>query len=493
MARLRRPLAEPAALEINRPRLPWWTLLPLWAQVVLLPLVLVWLLGWLAATLTRLLWRYPLTVALLGVGGWLYLHTGPWWLLGTGVGVGLVLVVWWWRHRSSFTRCAVPQVRTEWRRLSIYGRQWRTVMRLSDLTKTAHGREHRPVLGRVRAEGWRDRVRVRMVKGQAPVQWETRAEGLAHSFHATSCRVRVVRPGTVELDLIHRDPLVAPIPVPMLADDATPVDLKRITVGRTETGKPWRIRLLGTHLLAVGISGAGKGSLLWSILWQLAPAIRAGQVRLVGIDPKGGMELGQAPELFDRIVFDNGPDAVALLEELAGYVRERAGRYRGWLRNWTPQTGDPFTLLVVDELADVIAYQADKTLRERAARAVQTITSQGRAPGVCVLGLLQDPRKEVVSFRHLFSTRIAMRLDEPAQVDMVLGDGVRQRGANAHEVSEYTPGVAWVKVDGRREPVRARAFQVTDHNLAVLEAHVTGRRARVYPFPAAALPGGEVA
>ncbi|MBV8931628.1 MAG: cell division protein FtsK, partial [Kutzneria sp.] len=139
------------------------------------------------------------------------------------------------------------------------------------------------------------------------------------------------------------------------------------------------------------------------------------------------------------------------------------------------------------------AYQADKTLRERAARAVQTITSQGRAPGVCVLGLLQDPRKEVVSFRHLFSTRIAMRLDEPAQVDMVLGDGVRQRGANAHEVSEYTPGVAWVKVDGRREPVRARAFQVTDHNLAVLEAHVTGRRARVYPFPAAALPGGEVA
>ncbi|AHH94245.1 FtsK/SpoIIIE domain-containing protein [Kutzneria albida] len=165
-------------------------------------------------------------------------------------------------------------------------------------------------------------------------------------------------------------------------------------------------------MLAVEVSGAGKASLLWSIVWQLAPAIRAGKVRLVGIDPKGGMELGQAPDLFHRVVFDNGPDAVALLEELAKDVKARAGRYRGWLRNWTPETGDPFTLLVVDELADVIAYQQDRQLRERAARAVQTITSQGRAPGVCVLGLLQDPRKEVVGFRHLFPTKIAMRLDE---------------------------------------------------------------------------------
>jgi S-DNA-T family DNA segregation ATPase FtsK/SpoIIIE len=104
---------------------------------------------------------------------------------------------------------------------------------------------------------------------------------------------------------------------------------------------------------------------------------------------------------------------------------------------------------------------------------------------VCVLGLLQDPRKEVISFRHLFSTRIAMRLDEKAQVDMVLGDGVRERGAAAQEISENTPGVAWVKEDGRREPVRARAFHVTDTDLDELVEYVTGRaphRADVLPF-----------
>jgi S-DNA-T family DNA segregation ATPase FtsK/SpoIIIE len=215
----------------------------------------------------------------------------------------------------------------------------------------------------------------------------------------------------------------------------------------------------------------------------LAPAIKAGLVKLYGIDPKGGMELGQAPEVFERVVYDNGSHAVTLLEWLAQEVKRRAESYRGRRRMWTAESGDPFILLVVDELADVIAYQTDKNLRDRATRAVQAITSQGRAPGVCVLGLLQDPRKEIIAFRHLFSTRIAMRLDEPAQVDMVLGDGVRKRGAAAHEISEHTPGVAWVKEDGKREPVRARTFHVTDDHLAQLVTYLTGRPP-IPPVPA---------
>jgi S-DNA-T family DNA segregation ATPase FtsK/SpoIIIE len=76
-----------------------------------------------------------------------------------------------------------------------------------------------------------------------------------------------------------------------------------------------------------------------------------------------------------------------------------------------------------------------------------------------------------------------MRLDEPEQVDMVLGDGVRERGAAAHEISEDTPGVAWVKLDGRREPQRARAFQTTDADLNELQEYVsTGRSAAPRPL-----------
>jgi S-DNA-T family DNA segregation ATPase FtsK/SpoIIIE len=98
------------------------------------------------------------------------------------------------------------------------------------------------------------------------------------------------------------------------------------------------------------------------------------------------------------------------------------------------------------------------------------------------------PRKQIIDFRHLFATKIAMRLDETEQVDMVLGDGVRERGAAAHEISEDTPGVAWAKIDGRREPDRARAFHTTDHDLDELSAYVTAGRVNA---PAVLLPIGQ--
>ena len=70
-------------------------------------------------------------------------------------------------------------------------------------------------------------------------------------------------------------------------------------------------------------------------------------------------------------------------------------------------------------------------LRERVMNALATLTTQGRAVGYSVVAALQDPRKDVLAIRSLFPDRIAMRLDEPEQVDMVLGDGARDRGAAA--------------------------------------------------------------
>ncbi|MDQ3275441.1 MAG: FtsK/SpoIIIE domain-containing protein, partial [Actinomycetota bacterium] len=255
------------------------------------------------------------------------------------------------------------------------------------------------------------------------------------------------------------------------------VDLARVVIGRTETGRPWTVRLLDRHVLVAGVSDAGKSSVVWAVLRALAPWVRAGRVQVFGIDPKGGMELGRAPRLFQRLfqrlVCDNGAEAVELLEHVAVLTRHRAQALRDHgTRKWSAESGQPFVLLVIDELADVIAYQPDHALRKRANAALQSIVSQGRAPGVCVLGQMQDPRKQVIEFRHLFPVRIAMRLDEPEQVDMVLGDGVRDRGATAHEIDETTPGVAWVKLDGRRDPVRARAFHSTDADLDELTASV---------------------
>ena len=90
---------------------------------------------------------------------------------------------------------------------------------------------------------------------------------------------------------------------------------------------------------------------------------------------------------------------------------------------------------------------------------------------MCVVGALQDPRKDVISLRNLFSTRIALRLDESDQVDMVLGDGARDRGA-ACELIPADPatgaGVAFVRLESDPDPVRVRAGWVTDADIRSL-------------------------
>jgi DNA segregation ATPase FtsK/SpoIIIE, S-DNA-T family len=91
--------------------------------------------------------------------------------------------------------------------------------------------------------------------------------------------------------------------------------------------------------------------------------------------------------------------------------------------------------------------------------------------GVCVVGALQDPRKDVISLRNLFSTRIALRLDESDQVDMVLGDGARDRGALADEISrlpQIGAGVGYVRLEASPDPVRVRAAYVTDQDIRAM-------------------------
>jgi len=70
--------------------------------------------------------------------------------------------------------------------------------------------------------------------------------------------------------------------------------------------------------------------------------------------------------------------------------------------------------------------------------------------------------------RQLFTVRIGLRLTESTQTTMVLGPGAREAGAVCDEISDLTPGVGYVMVDGTAQPTRVRAFQVTDADIAHL-------------------------
>jgi DNA segregation ATPase FtsK/SpoIIIE, S-DNA-T family len=181
-----------------------------------------------------------------------------------------------------------------------------------------------------------------------------------------------------------------------------------------------------------------------------------------------------------------------MLEAEVAAMQARAGQFAGKHRAHTPSPDHPFVVIFVDEVAFLTAYHPDKGLRERIRAALATLTTQGRAVGYCVVAALQDPRKEVLPIRNLFPDRIAMRLDEPEQVDMVLGDGARERGALADQIStdEATgAGVAYVRLADDPDPVRVRAAWVSDPTIrAMCEQY-----ARV-PIPElAAIEAGEAA
>ncbi len=419
---------------------------------------------------------------------------------------------WFAFASESFDRRVLSRVRMWWRRRR-YTRRWAHIMVAAGLTaRNRARRELAPRVAWVRQGRYADVLRVRLPDGITAARFTEKLPEITEALRAREARLlapprrrlprwltsRVSaefrfsdrRPGTVFLRLAFGDPLARTIlATPSTTDE---VDLGALRIGRRDDGRDWLVSLRGTHVLLAGATGSGKGSVLWSLLAALGPAIRDGVVQVVGLDPKGGMELGYGQELFRELVTMHGTDAeeeaVQFLEGLADEADRRAHLLAGHTRLLTPTTSLPFLLVVIDELASITALLSDSKRQRRADAALGRLLTKGRAPGVCVIGALQDPRKDVVRWRDLFPTRIGLRLVDEGQVDMVLGDGARGRGARCDEIPESAPGVGYVIEDGSRATTRVRAAFLTDDDIR----HI----ATTYrPAPAVAgelhTPGGE--
>ncbi|MER7500408.1 FtsK/SpoIIIE domain-containing protein [Nonomuraea pusilla] len=386
-------------------------------------------------------------------------------LLLTPVLVGLV--AWAMTDRSSFARWIGYRLLAWWRLVWIYRRHWQPVMSVSGLARHLHGRDYLPRLGTVTCTSWADLVTVRMLDGQALKDWTDRLDHLAHGFGAPSCRVTVAKAGHLTLTFPRHNPLATPIPALPIPQEAT---VGPVEIGTREDGQPWRLKVHGTHVLVAGATGAGKGSILWSAIRGLLPAMRAGLAEVWALDPKL-MELSFGRELFHGRYAADPADCADLLDEAVSVMQKRAARFAGLQRSHTATVEDPFVLVVVDEVAFLTAYQADRQLKQRICAALATLTTQGRAVGIGVMAALQDPRKEVMNIRNLFPDKIALRLDESEQVDMVLGDGARDRGALADHISpvpERGAGVGYVRLETSPDPIRVRAAYVSDDDIRAM-------------------------
>ncbi|GAA3218412.1 cell division protein FtsK [Pseudonocardia petroleophila] len=435
--------------------------------------------------------RHPAFALIPVLGIW---AVALWGATAVASGLGGLLagfLIWWRAHPPTYDRWIAPRIRTIWRRWTAYrGRRWRGVLTDCDLTRENRrtGQILCPRVLRVRAVTPSiDTLSVRTVRGQDPATFTEKMPALADALGAHRVAVTRARPGVLSMVVERRMPfpnVIDAAPIPAASDL---VDLRALDVGDNERGEPFTIRVRGKHLLVVGASGAGKGSLLWNPMRAMGPMIRDGLVRVWTIDLKGGTETDRGAALFHRwaTTFDDALD-------LLGDFRDSMIARQAWMREHKIRTcqisrDTPVELLVIDELAMLTAYGDRSGVRE-ALRLLAEILTQGRAADHTVMGYVQEPSKDVVDVRDLFTTRICLGVTAASHVDMALGDGARDRGALADQIpgDEAHAGIGFVIDSRSRLPVRFRAGYVTDDEIDELATRCAPRGLDV---PAPRSPG----
>lgn len=435
--------------------------IPLWAS-------LTWALLRSVFRLARWLLRRPSRLAVLAAGGfvgWMIHAYGLVVLVGAVTGLAAVLGLWAWKRPASFRWRVTWRLRGRWRRFVLM-RRWRDVIAGCGLTGTNNdGERVMPIPGPVVSSPYRDRFLLPMPAGQTIEDWNEKVRALAVGLNAQSGRIRTpYRKGggrwlrrraipqrVIAVELIRRDALAEPI------ETATPAEtpnLRGLPVATTEDGTWYRLQLLYTHLLIVGATDSGKGSVIWSILRHLLPGIRSGLVKVIGIDPKR-VELPLGPELFDELLVELA-DIADGLERLVKINDDRARAMAGVKRKHTPTVEEPHYVVIIDEFLALTKF-ADNTTRKRIDAALGVLLTQGRSQAISVLAATQDAAKEVLGrIRDLFPHRVCLRVNEDDQVDMALGAGMRKAGALCDLIPFDMPGTAYVALDGHPDPVRIR-------------------------------------
>ncbi|ASK65281.1 hypothetical protein CFK39_04910 [Brachybacterium avium] len=246
-----------------------------------------------------------------------------------------------------------------------------------------------------------------------------------------------------------------------LPDAEEPWDGRSVWMGIDTTDDDWRLRIVGTHTLVAGSSGSGKASLVWGVTIGLAPAIARGEAQVHGIDLKGGVELGMGKDLFTRYAVTPA-EAVVVLEDAVEAMSARLERMAGNTRQHIASADEPLVVVLIDEVAALTSYIEDRDLKNRARTAMSLLCSQGRAVGYTVVACLQDPRKETIPNRGLFTQMVGLRLRDREETSMVLGDGAIASGALCHKIPLASPGIGYVVPEDGSEPVRVRAAFVDD-------------------------------
>ena len=218
--------------------------------------------------------------------------------------------------------------------------------------------------------------------------------------------------------------------------------VRHVCIGLDLRHKPVMIRS-GEHTLVIGLTGSGKGSVMASYVDGLSQLRENDLVQFWGIDLKGGVEMAMYGTLFDLHHAYTLDEAVALLQDLSTECDHRMDSLRGRARELPPTPEHPRIVLLIDEAAELHS-KVDRKKNEQATRLLDSILRRGRALGIVVVALSQDPRVESIPLRARFPQRVALRLNSEEETAMLLGREAIDRGATPWLISSGQQGAGFV-------------------------------------------------
>jgi len=315
-------------------------------------------------------------------------------------------------------------------------------------------------------------VTIRSLPSMSPAETAKAAERLGSALGAsvTAEPSPDDAAGVVLTVVVGPDPLAKVREYPVA--DAASAPVGSALVGITVTGEQWMIPIIGGHTLVVGMTGAGKGSVLGGIAVGMTPQIQARSIKMYGIDLKGGVEQEAYKQIFEKRARTYA-EAADLLAEINALLDDRLELMRcDGVRDAELCPAYPGIVVMIDEAA-MLTYAADSTKEEKSVdKNLRAILTRGRAASISVVAALQDPRKDALRARDLFTSRIIMASSGVADSLMVVNREQWEMGTRPEELYGM-PGSAYattmVARDGKlttpKNPQRVRAFLVDDATL----------------------------
>ena len=236
-----------------------------------------------------------------------------------------------------------------------------------------------------------------------------------------------------------------------------------VLFGLDEVGRRVEVTLIYRNLLIGGEPGAGKSSLLNTVI---ARAALCTDCRLWLFDGKR-VELGLWRKVAEVFV---GNDITYALDRLRALQAEMDARYAqldaALRRKIDRIDGLPVILCAIDELAYFSVTIGSKDQQEEFKTLVRDLVARGRAAGIIVVAATQRPSADIIptSLRDLFGYRVAFRCTTDSSSDIILSVGWAHEGYSAKDIAPEQLGVAWLLAEGGI-PRRIKAAYLTDQQI----------------------------